>query len=90
MPDTENNADAWDVALTLPTIALGAPIFNVVDQPGDCSPGCPCVVGPSDGSDYGMHWTALSDEDRAGIAEDIHFERTQDAASRYQDTEVDA
>jgi hypothetical protein len=32
----------------------------------------------------------VSTEDAAAIAEDVHFERTQDAASRYQDTEVDA
>lgn len=34
------------------------PLFEVVPQPGDCDSYCPCNVGPSDGSEYGMHWTA--------------------------------
>jgi hypothetical protein len=88
MPDAD--MEAWEVTQSLPTIALGVPIFNVIDQPGDCSPGCPCVVGPSDGSDYGMHWTGVSDEDRRANDADSFFVDTEDARDRYQDTEVDA
>ena len=72
-------------AFSLPAIRGGTPIFAVIAQPGDCSPGCPCEVGPSDGSDYGMHWIGLSDEDRAAIAVDVEFDRTQDGRDRYQE-----
>lgn len=26
------------------------PLFEVIDQPADCTDHCPCNVGPSDGS----------------------------------------
>ncbi len=29
------------------------PLFEIENQPGDCSPGCPCET---DGSDYGARW----------------------------------
>lgn len=58
---------SFDVlALSLPAIRGGTPVFAIIDQPGDCSPGCPCEVGPSDGSDYGMHWIGLPEETAGG------------------------
>ncbi|CRK59023.1 hypothetical protein [Alloactinosynnema sp. L-07] len=32
------------------------PLFEIEDQPGDCSPGCPCET---DGSDYGARWVPV-------------------------------
>lgn len=76
-------------ALSLPALRVGTPIFAAIAQPGDCSPGYPCEVGLSDGSNYGMHWTAPSDEDRRANDEDSFFVDTEDARDRYQE-EVDA
>lgn len=77
----------WHIALALPSIALGTPIFNVVEQPGDCGPNCPCRVGPSDCSEYGMHWSAsVSAEAHAEIDAESRFERIHmDAADRYRE-----
>lgn len=78
------------LALSLPAIRGGTPIFALIDQPGDCSPGCPCEVGPSDGSHYGMHWTGVAGVDRRANDADSFFVDTEDARGRYQEEEVDA
>lgn len=44
----------------IPHLDAGTPLLEIQDQPGECGYGCPCNVGESDVSEYGMHWTVAS------------------------------
>lgn len=60
----------------------GEGMTPVADLIGSVEP----PVWPGADEDYGDELREM----RESIAEDVHFERTEDARSRYQDTEVDA
>lgn len=78
--------------MTATTILAGGsdrPLIEIEDQPGDCGPGCPCEAGPSDGTDYGMHWTPGTENRGRNAARRFYEEVRTLLAIRNPDTGAD-